>query len=150
MYDKEDEHPGREFYSTPRFVQHIGNHAIVEVMRLYRGHLPPGGEVLNLMSSWISHLPKEISYARMSSLGMSEEELQDNPRLDGYTVHDLNSEPTLPYATDEFDAATTCVSVDYLTRLVERLSALSSEVPASAGVLRATSSKLNARAEGTT
>ena len=34
-------------------------------------------------------------------------------------VHDLNADPVLAFATDTFDHATCCVSVDYLTRPVE-------------------------------
>lgn len=120
-YDRQDERPDSEFYSVPRLVKHIDDRAIHEVTRLYREYLPPGGEVLDLMTSWVSHLPDEVSYARVSGLGMNEEELRNNPRLDDYEIHDLNENPTLPYSDDEFDAAAICVSVDYLTRPVEVL-----------------------------
>lgn len=120
-YSRQDERPDTEFYSVPRLVKHIDDRAIAEVTRLYRGLLPTGGEILDLMASWVSHLPDELSYARVSGLGMNEEELRSNPRLDDYVIHDLNEDPTLPYAADEFDAATICVSVDYLTRPAEAL-----------------------------
>lgn len=120
-YSREDERPDAEFYSVPRLVKHIDDRAIGEVTRLYGELLPAGGEVLDLMTSWVSHLPDGVSYARVSGLGMNEEELRSNPRLDDYVIHDLNESPVLPYATDEFDAATICVSVDYLTRPVEAL-----------------------------
>lgn len=120
-YGRRDERPDGEFYSVPRLVKHIDDRAIEEVTRLYREHLPPGGEVLDLMTSWISHLPEETIYRRVSGLGMNEEELERNPRLDEYVIHDLNEDPALPYADDEFDAAAICVSVDYLTRPVEVL-----------------------------
>lgn len=119
--ERQDERPDSEFYSIPRLVKHIDDRAIAEVTRLYREYLPPEGEVLDLMTSWVSHLPEEVRYARVSGLGMNEEELRANPRLDGYVIHDLNEHPTLPYPDDEFDAATICVSVDYLTRPVEAL-----------------------------
>jgi len=47
---------------------------------------------------------------------MNEAELAGNPRLASWVVHDLNSDPRLPFADAEFDAATLCVSIDYLTR----------------------------------
>ena len=118
---RQDEAPDGEFYVTPRFVQHIDDRAIEAVTQLYREYLPRGGDVLDLMTSWVSHLPEEVSYHRVSGLGMNEEELRANPRLDGYVVHDLNQLPALPYSDDEFDAAAICVSVDYLTRPVDVL-----------------------------
>ncbi|WP_047864122.1 class I SAM-dependent methyltransferase [Rubrobacter aplysinae] len=121
IYERQDERPDAEFYGVPRLVKHIDDRAIAEVTGLYREYLPPEGDVLDLMSSWISHLPEEVTYRRVSGLGMNEEELQANPRLDDYVIHDLNENPTLPYAENEFDAATICVSVDYLTRPVEAL-----------------------------
>lgn len=120
-HERQDERPDSEFYSVPRLVTHIDDRAIAEVTELYREYLPPGGVILDLMTSWVSHLPEEVSYGRVSGLGMNEEELRNNPRLDGYVTHDLNENPILPYPDDEFDAAAICVSVDYLTRPVEVL-----------------------------
>ncbi len=38
---------------------------------------------------------------------------------DERVVHDLNADPTLPFADESFDDVVCCVSVDYLTRPVE-------------------------------
>lgn len=120
-YTRQDEAPDEEFYSVPRFVQHIDDKAIAAVTQTYREYLPADGEILDLMTSWISHLPEEVSYARVSGLGLNEEELRANPRLDDYKLQNLNENPALPYSQGEFDAASICVSVDYLTRPVEVL-----------------------------
>jgi SAM-dependent methyltransferase len=113
-----DETPDPAFYATPRFVTHIDDGAIAAVTQLYREHLPAGGAVLDLMSSWVSHLPPDIPYRRVIGLGMNPDELAANPRLDGWVVHDLNAEPRLPFADGEFDAAACCVSIDYLVQPV--------------------------------
>jgi SAM-dependent methyltransferase len=113
-----DETPDPAFYATPRFVTHIDDGAIAAVTRLYREHLPAGGAILDLMSSWISHLPPDIAYTRVVGLGMNADELAANPRLHAWTVHDLNAEPRLPFADGEFDGATCCVSIDYLVHPV--------------------------------
>jgi len=123
-YQRQDESADAMFYSFPRLVTHIDEPAIAAVTRLYRDWLPPGGAILDLMSSWVSHLPEEVAYGRVALLGMNAQELAANPRGNDYKVHDLNLEPTLPYADDEFDAATICVSIDYLTRPVEVLKEL--------------------------
>jgi SAM-dependent methyltransferase len=110
-----DESPDELFYVQPRFVEHIDEVAIADVERLHRERLPAGGEILDLMSSWVSHLPPDITYARVTGLGMNADELARNPRLDACVVHDLNVSATLPYADASFDAATICVSIQYLT-----------------------------------
>jgi SAM-dependent methyltransferase len=38
---------------------------------------------------------------------------------DDWVLHDLNAEPRLPFPDAAFDAATCCVSVDYLVRPLE-------------------------------
>jgi SAM-dependent methyltransferase len=116
-----DESPDAEFYAAPRFVTHIDDGATAAVTELYREHLRPGAAVLDLMSSWVSHLPPEATYCRVVGLGMNAQELGANPRLDAWVVHDLNADPRLPFARDEFDGAGCCVSIDYLIRPVEVL-----------------------------
>ncbi len=116
-----DETPDEEFYRAPRLVTHIDERAISAVTQLYREYFPENGAVLDLMSSWVSHLPPEVSYRRVAGLGMNEEELRRNPRLDEYAVQNLNTEPRLPFGDAAFDGAGICVSIDYLTRPVEVL-----------------------------
>jgi SAM-dependent methyltransferase len=109
------------FYRQPRLVTHIDDAAIAAVTQVYRELFPPGGDVLDLMSSWVSHLPPEVTYRQVFGLGMNEAELIANPRLNGYVVHDLNARPTLPLDSASFDAAAICVSIQYLTRPIEVL-----------------------------
>ncbi len=116
-----DEAPDDEFYREARLVTHIDDAAITAVTDLYREQLPEGGAILDLMSSWVSHLPDEVTFGRVVGLGMSSEELAANPRLDAALCQNLNVEPRLPFADGEFDAATLCVSIQYLTRPVEVL-----------------------------
>jgi SAM-dependent methyltransferase len=111
-----DETPDARFYLEPRLVEHIDAHAIAAVEQIYRELLPRGGDVLDLMSSWVSHLPPDVAYGRIVGLGMNATELAANPRLDAYVVHDLNADPRLPFETASFDAVTICVSIQYLTQ----------------------------------
>ena len=116
-----DETPDERFYRSPRLVTHIDDRAIAAVTQLYREHFSPDEAILDLMSSWVSHLPAEVTYGLVVGLGMNEVELKENPRLDEYVVQDLNTDPTLPFADGEFDGVGCCVSIDYLTRPVEVL-----------------------------
>jgi SAM-dependent methyltransferase len=118
-FDKIDPSPDAEFYAEPRFVTHIDDAAIAAVTRVYRQRLPPGGIVLDLMSSWVSHLPEDIQYAAVIGHGMNAEELAANPRFSRWFVQDLNIDPMLPLNDDSCDGACLCVSVQYLQRPVE-------------------------------
>ena len=115
-FARRDETPDQEFYRFERLVTHIDAAAVAAVTQLYRQLLPAGGAVLDLMSSWVSHLPAEVPYSRVAGLGMNARELSQNPRLTDYLVQDLNEQPQLPYADGEFDGAGICVSVQYLTQ----------------------------------
>lgn len=118
-----DETPDDEFYQIPRLVTHIDDAAIDAVTQLYREFFPSGyaAAILDLMSSWVSHLPPERGYGRVVGLGMNAPELRANPRLGAHVVQDLNADPVLPFADDAFDACGICVSIQYLTRPVEVL-----------------------------
>jgi hypothetical protein len=118
-FDEADDTPDAAFYDFPRFVTHIDDAAIATVTQVYRQLLPPGGVLLDLMSSWVSHLPDDVTYAAVVGHGMNEAELAANPRLTRCFVRDLNAEPTLPLPDAAFDGACLCVSVQYLQRPVE-------------------------------
>lgn len=121
VFRRYDESPDEEFYRTPRLVTHIDDRAIGAVTQLYRENFPADGAILDLRSSWVSHLPPEVGYRRVVGLGMNEEELKRNPRLDERIVQNLNKDTSLPFGKAEFDGAGICVSIDYLTRPVEVL-----------------------------
>jgi SAM-dependent methyltransferase len=118
-FEKQDRAVDTLFYAHPRKVTHIDKGAVGAVTQLYRELLPEGGAILDLMSSWRSHLPPEARYKRVSGLGMNAEEMRDNPQLSDFSVADLNAAPVLPYSDGAFDGACCCVSVQYLQRPVE-------------------------------
>lgn len=120
-FERADPRPDALFYRKPRLVAHIDEHARAAVTQLYRELFPDGAATLDLMASWVSHLPPEARYRRVAGLGMNAEELEKNPALTEWLVHDLNADPLLPYGNREFDGCGLCVSIDYLTRPVEVL-----------------------------
>ncbi len=105
------------FYSVARKVVHIEPGAIEVLRTVYAGLFPPGGAVLDLMSSWRSHLPEGLG--RVVGLGMNAEEMVANPQLDEHLVHDLNRDPRLPFPDESFAAAACAVSVQYLLHPIE-------------------------------
>ena len=113
-----DEEDDEFFYEPARLVHHIDNHAVAALTQFYRGALPAGGVLLDLMSSWVSHLPPDIAYAEVIGHGMNAEELAANPRLSRWFMQNLNRNAALPLADRSVDAAMICVSVQYLQRPV--------------------------------
>ena len=121
FFERVDTSPDDEFYREPRFVQHIDETTIEALTGWYREFLFEGADVLDLMSSWVSHYPSEVPLGRVAGLGMNAAELDANPRLTERCVHDLNREPELPFDAAAFDRATIAVSVQYLVRPVETM-----------------------------
>ena len=114
-----DESADSAFYAFPRMVQHLDDTALERIRHLHRRLLPKGASILDLMSSWTSHLDPELAPQRVAGLGMNPDELAANPALTERVVHDLNTDPRLPWPEASFDAVTCTVSVEYLTSPVE-------------------------------
>ena len=120
FFDRQDRGDDADFYGPPRLVTHIDDGAIAAVTELYDELGVPDGSVLDLMSSWVSHLSRKPS-GGLVALGMNTVELQANPVADQVVVRDLNRDPRLPFDDASFDAVVCCVSIDYLIHPVEVL-----------------------------
>ena len=107
------------FYTAPRLVNHIDEGAARALTGFYRARIPQGGRVLDLMSSWVSHLPDDVAYVEVVGQGMNADELGANPRLDRWFVQDFNQNPVLALDDQSFDAALACAGVQYLQRPAE-------------------------------
>jgi cyclopropane fatty-acyl-phospholipid synthase-like methyltransferase len=105
----------RAFYAAPRMVHHLDAAIRAQLTQLYRQRVPDGAAVLDLCSSWASHLPPEASYARVVGHGLNAAELAANPRLDEFVVRDLNRSPRgWAFADASFDAVLCVAAVQYL------------------------------------
>jgi hypothetical protein len=117
-FSKIDAEDDELFYEPPRLVCHIDEHAVAALSAFYRTALPAGGVLLDLMSSWVSHLPPEIDYAEVIGHGMNAAELAANPRLSRWFFQNLNRDTRLPLVDKSVDAAMICVSIQYLQQPV--------------------------------
>ena len=118
-FRKDDASDDAAFYAPARLVTHIDEAATRALTDYYRAILPAGGVLLDLMSSWVSHLPAEMTFSEVIGQGMNAEELSANRRLSRSFVQDLNRNPILPLEADSCDAALCCVGVQYLQRPLE-------------------------------
>jgi hypothetical protein len=114
-----DPSPDGVFYQKPRMVHHLDAAALRQISGLYVHLLPKGGRILDLMTSWTSHLSSDLAPAQVTGLGMNERELAANGLLSERVVQDLNLDPRLPFPDQAFDAVVCTVSVEYLTKPVE-------------------------------
>lgn len=119
FFQRIDEDDDALFYAEPRFVVHIDDEAINTVGRIIEEAVAPESRILDLMSSWRTHLPAGFPKLEVVGLGMNAQEMEDNPDLDDFIVQDLNQDPHLPFEDESFDAALLTVSVQYLTQPVE-------------------------------
>jgi SAM-dependent methyltransferase len=119
LFRRVDESDDDAFYDFPRLTVHIDDSAIAAVSEIYASRLPARAAILDLMSSWRSHLPDSLHPARVVGLGLSRPEMEDNPALTEVVVHNVNREPRLPFDDRTFDGAVMTVSVQYLIHPIE-------------------------------
>ena len=113
-FARSDDSPDERFYTQPRLVDHLDKSCSRQIAELYSRLLPHDGAILDLMSSWVSHLPEDFSAARITGLGMNRHELEQNPLLGEVLVHDLNHQPRLPFDDRVFDGIICTASIEYL------------------------------------
>jgi SAM-dependent methyltransferase len=111
---KLDDSDDQLFYNYPRFVTHVDEGFIQQLTDLYSQRLQPKTRILDLMSSWVSHLPTDIDFAHVEGHGLNAEELARNRQLNHYFVQNINTNPQLPFPDQDFDAVINCVSVQYI------------------------------------
>ena len=116
---REDETDDRFFYVQPRLVVHIDEHAIGATASYFGRVLPRDGVILDLMSSWRSHMPADLPTKQLVGLGLNALEMAENPQLDQAVVQDINADWRLPFGDATFDAAVVTVSIQYIVRPVE-------------------------------
>ena len=102
------------FYAEPRFVQHLDEAFRERLTQLYRERIPRRAVVLDLMSSWVSHLPDDVPYERVIGHGLNEQELSANKRLDSHWLQNLNQDQTIPLKSASVDAVLIVAGWQYL------------------------------------
>jgi SAM-dependent methyltransferase len=115
-FERVDTEPDTDFYRIPRLVIHVDEHASAALADWFAKTLPTGGDILDLMSAWRSHLPAGARYRSVTGHGMNVTELNENPALTARLIQDLNALPTLPFKDASFDAVLISFSMQYLTQ----------------------------------
>ncbi|MFQ3573372.1 MAG: class I SAM-dependent methyltransferase [Thermodesulfovibrionales bacterium] len=114
-FSRTDERDDREFYSEPRLTTHIDSVCHGHLQALYSQILPSNSKILDLMSSYQSHIPTQIS-CEVTGLGINDAEMKANPILHDFYVQNLNRDPSIPFPDNTFDAVTCDLSIEYLVK----------------------------------
>ncbi len=102
------------FYQQSRFVHHLSDSFRSRLTTLYSEYLLNHYVILDLMSSWVSHLPSNIRYKKVIGHGMNEDELSSNKRLDSFWVQNLNNTQNMPIEDSSLDAGLIVAGWQYL------------------------------------
>ena len=112
--NKSDIRDDEIFYQQPRFVHHLSDSFRNRLTSLYSEYLLNHHIILDLMSSWVSHLPSNISYKKVIGHGMNEAELSSNERLDRFFVQNLNKKQNMPIEDSSVDVGLIVAGWQYL------------------------------------
>ena len=102
------------FYQQPRYVHHLSGSFRRRLTNLYSEYLLNHHVILDLMSSWVSHLPSNIRYKKVIGHGLNEAELSSNKRLDSFWVQNLNKTQNVPFEDSSIDAGLIVAGWQYL------------------------------------
>ena len=102
------------FYQQPRFVHHLSASFRKRLTDLYTYYLCDHHVILDLMSSWVSHLPSNIKYKKVIGHGMNEAELSSNERLDKFFLQNLNKKQNMPIEDSSVDVGLIVAGWQYL------------------------------------
>ncbi len=116
IYDREkiDTSDDKIFYQQPRYVFHLSDSFRTRLTSIYSEYLKEHYVILDLMSSWVSHLPSNIRYSKVIGHGLNEAELISNKRLDWYWIQNLNKEQNMPIEDSCIDVALIVAGWQYL------------------------------------
>lgn len=110
------------FYAEPCFEHHGNSEYRAHLTGIYEKLIPTEAKILDLCSSWASHLPDSGCYQSVVGLGMNTRELHENQDLTSRITHDLNHNPRLVERSrlanlltpNSFDAVTCANGLQYL------------------------------------
>ena len=112
--DKIDLSDDKIFYQQPRYCHHLSASFRKRLTNLYSEYLCEHHVVLDLMSSWVSHLPTHIKFKKIIGHGLNEAELDSNKRLDSFWVQNLNKIQNMPIEDSSIDVGLIVAGWQYL------------------------------------
>jgi SAM-dependent methyltransferase len=117
--------PEEEFYASPRLITHLDKTAAKHVEAVYSSFLDTDMRLLDLMSSFETHLPFSFLTTDIVGLGLNSREMEGNEFLNDHVIHNLNVTPILPFPDASFDGVICTSSIEYLSHPFEIIKEIS-------------------------
>ena len=111
---KIDETDDVQFYKAPRFTYHLDSNFRKYLTKIYSAEISEDSTILDLMSSWDSHLPPNKSYKKVIGHGLNKEELKRNKSLERYWIQNLNKHMEIPLEDKSIDYCLIVAGWQYL------------------------------------
>jgi len=119
-FEREDDTDDSSFYADGRNSPPLDALAASTVHGLLAGLITEAEpRILDLMAGSDTRLPASVEPAAVVGLGLDVPALDSNPALTDRVVHDLNTDPSLPFADASFDVVLCQFAVEYLTQPAE-------------------------------
>jgi SAM-dependent methyltransferase len=113
-FSRLDEGDDADFYARDRLVDHLDTVALKTIEEVIREIIvEPSPIILDLMASVSSHLSVDLHPKEVIGLGLNPRELEANPALTRFVLHDINKHRALPFSDRRFDVVLNTVSIDY-------------------------------------
>ena len=111
---KLDESNDEEFYYDPKFVYHLDSNFRQYLSNLYENEIEEYSNVLDLMSSWDSYLPRGKKFKKVIGHGLNKQELEKNKIFDSYWIQNFNLSQEIPLDNDSIDYCLMVAAWQYL------------------------------------
>ena len=102
------------FYAKVETKASVDQAAREQLTQFYAEHLQDDTKILDLMSGPDSHLPEQFSSLDVTGLGLKQDDLDTNKKLNQKIIHDINHNPLLPFGDNEFDTIICSFSIEYI------------------------------------
>ncbi len=89
--------------------------ATEQIADLHSKLIPKYSKTLDLMSGQFSYLADDHETGLLAGIGINEDELSANQRLDTYQIQNVNDDAILPFEENSFDDAICTLSIETLT-----------------------------------
>jgi len=107
------------FYDAIETTIPVDQVAIEQLQQFYREHISDNSSVLDLMAATESYLPETLKNIDLTGLGVKEDDLNSNKQLNHSILHNINTQPELPFKEETFDAVICSFGIEYITQPIK-------------------------------
>ncbi|MCK5697172.1 MAG: methyltransferase domain-containing protein [Gammaproteobacteria bacterium] len=107
------------FYDAIETTIPVDQVAIEQLQQFYNHCIQNNSIVLDLMAATDSYLPNTLKNIDLTGLGVKEDDLKTNQALNHSILHNINTQPDLPFDDQSFDAVICSFGIEYITQPIK-------------------------------